>query len=74
MANGSFSDDTCWYYDDVWAGFEPIRGYYAFNAARVDTCWVGGEKVVPQPGDYYGGWITSDVAGPFKGAKGTEWW
>jgi uncharacterized protein (DUF427 family) len=40
----------------------------------VSECWVGEERVVPQPGDFYGGWITSNLRGPFKGAPGTRGW
>jgi len=46
----------------------------AFYAARVDGCYVDDELVVPQPGDFYGGWITSKVRGPFKGGPGTRGW
>ena len=41
---------------------------------EMDGCWVGGEKVEAQEGDFYGGWITSDIVGPFKGAPGTWGW
>ena len=41
---------------------------------RIESCWVGGEKVGAQEGDFYGGWITSDIVGPFKGAPGTWGW
>jgi hypothetical protein len=40
----------------------------------MDACYVNDELVVPQPGDFYGGWITSDIVGPFKGEPGTRWW
>jgi hypothetical protein len=51
-----------------------LKDFLAFYASRVDECFVDGERVVPQPGDFYGGWITSHVKGPFKGAPGTMGW
>jgi len=48
--------------------------HIAFYAGRVDAAFVDGERVVPQPGGFYGGWVTSDVVGPFKGEPGTEGW
>ena len=55
-------------------GFREIGGYLAFYASRVDECWVDDERVQPQVGDFYGGWITSRIVGPFKGAAGTSGW
>ena len=46
----------------------------AFYAGRVDAAFVGEERVTPQPGDFYGGWITSRIVGPFKGGPGTLGW
>jgi len=66
--------DAAWSYPDPKEGYEALAGYFAFFAGRVDRCTVGDERVVPQPGDFYGGWITSDVVGPFKGGPGTEGW
>jgi uncharacterized protein (DUF427 family) len=54
--------------------YEEMKGWIAFYPQRVDACYVDGEPVVPQPGEFYGGWITRDVAGPFKGEPGTEGW
>ena len=54
-------------------GFEAIHGYVSFYPARFH-CVVGDEQAHPQPGGFYGGWVTSELAGPFKGAPGTEWW
>lgn len=68
------ADAAAWFYPQPTAGFEPIRDYLAFYAAVMDVCRVDGETVTPQPGGFYGGWITSDVVGPFKGARGTEFW
>jgi hypothetical protein len=51
-----------------------MAGYVAFYAARMDACSVDGERVEPQPGGFYGGWVTSAVAGPFKGVPGSTFW
>ncbi len=66
--------DLAWSYPEPDAGFEALRGFLAFHAARVDACWVDDERVRAQPGGYYGGWITSSVTGPFKGGPGSERW
>jgi uncharacterized protein (DUF427 family) len=66
--------DAAWGYDDPRPGFEPIREYVAFYPGRLDACFVDNELVVAQPGGFYGGWITADVVGPFKGAAGTHGW
>jgi uncharacterized protein (DUF427 family) len=66
--------NAAWGYDAPSAAFAPLRGYVAFYPAPMDECSVDGELVVPQPGGFYGGWITSDVVGPFKGAPGTRGW
>ncbi len=73
-AGGRVEPDAAWGYDTPSAAFEAIAGYVAFYPGRLDACWVGDELVVPQPGGFYGGWITSDVAGPFKGVPGSQGW
>jgi uncharacterized protein (DUF427 family) len=65
---------AAWGYADPSPGFEVLRGRVAIYPGRVDACWVDGERVVAQAGDFYGGWITSRVVGPFKGAPGTLGW
>ncbi len=67
-------DDVCWAYDDPVASHAAIAGYVSFYAGQVDACYVGGERVQPQSGRFYGGWITSRIQGPFKGEPGTEGW
>jgi uncharacterized protein (DUF427 family) len=67
-------EEAGWSYRDPKPGYEPIAGYFAFYAGKMDACWVGTEKVIPQSGRYYGGWITSRIVGPFKGAEGTAHW
>ncbi len=73
-AGARIERDAAWGYDRPAPGFEAIRGYVAFYAGRMDACFVDDELVVPQPGGFYGGWITTDVVGPFKGAAGTLGW
>lgn len=67
-------DGVAWSYEAPTPGFEAIRGHVAFYAQHVDECWVGDERVLPNPGNFYGGWITSTVVGPFKGGPGTLGW
>lgn len=68
------SENVGWSYQQPQAGYEAIKDHIAFYASRVDECYVGDEKVIPQTGDFYGGWITANIVGPFKGAPGTEGW
>lgn len=66
--------DAAWSYPDPSKAFEAIRDHLAFYPSRVDECTVDGEVVRSQPGDFYGGWITVDIVGPFKGDPGTMGW
>ena len=63
-----------WYYPNPTGGFAAIRDHIAFYPGAMDRCTVDDEVVRPQPGGFYGGWITSDIVGPFKGDPGTEFW
>jgi uncharacterized protein (DUF427 family) len=63
-----------WSYEQPSPGFEVLTGAVAFYPGRVDEASVGGEIVRPQEGDFYGGWITAEITGPFKGAPGTAGW
>ena len=63
-----------WTYENPSKGFETLAGKVALYASNVDHCQVGDEIVTPQDGDFYGGWITSNLEGPFKGAPGTLGW
>jgi uncharacterized protein (DUF427 family) len=65
---------VAWSYEDPSAGYEHLRSAVAFYPGRVDRALVDGERVRPQPGSFYGGWITDDVVGPFKGEPGTLGW
>lgn len=73
-ARGRTAPDAAWGYDDPTPGFAAIRGFVAVYAGPMDSCTVGDEQVVPQPGGFYGGWITTDVTGPFKGGPGSNGW
>jgi len=68
------SEQAAWSYPDPISAFAELRDCLAFYASRVDECWIGEERVQPQPGDFYGGWISSRVVGPFKGSAGTLAW
>ena len=65
---------AAWTYDSPTPPFSSITGWFAFYCGRVDQCSVAGVVVSPNDGDFYGGWITPDVVGPFKGASGTSGW
>ncbi len=67
-------EDAAWYYPDPTVPYKEIRQYVAFYPHAMDGCFVDGERVQAQPGDFYGGWITADIVGPFKGAPGTSGW
>ena len=64
---------VAWRYNEPLAGFEMLRGYTSFYPGRV-ACYVDGERVRPQTSAFYGGWITDDIVGPFKGDPGTGEW
>ena len=64
---------VAWSYPAPTPAFEQIKDYVAFYPAAV-ACYVAGERVRAQPGKFYGGWVTSDVVGPFKGEPGTQHW
>ena len=63
-----------WSYEAPRPGFEALASHVAFYASRVDEAWVGDERATAQAGDFYGGWITSRIRGPFKGGPGTRGW
>jgi uncharacterized protein (DUF427 family) len=63
-----------WFYPVPTAPYGPIVDHVALYPGRMDRCTVDGEVVRPQPGDFYGGWVTSRVVGPFKGEPGTQSW
>lgn len=63
-----------WSYPDPHPRFAPIRDHLAFYAEPMDSCTVDGVEVEPQPGGFYGGWVTPEIKGPFKGSPGTLGW
>jgi uncharacterized protein (DUF427 family) len=65
---------AAWFYPDPTPPFADLRDHVAFYPSKMDGCWVGGKKVGAQQGDFYGGWITPDIVGPFKGGPGTWGW
>jgi len=71
---GRTEADAAWGYDAPSPAYAALRDHVAVYAGRMDACFVGEEQVTPQPGGFYGGWITSDFVGPFKGTPGTETW
>lgn len=73
-AGRATSRQAGWYYPDPTARFVALRDHLAFYPQRVDVCLVDGERVESNEGDFYGGWITSRIVGPFKGGPGTSGW
>jgi len=71
---GRRADRAAWTYRTPADGYEAIRNAVAFYPGAMDECTVDGERVEPQPGGFYGGWITGDIEGPFKGEPGTMGW
>lgn len=74
QVGGVLLRDIAWSYPDPSRDFTMLRDHLAFYAAPLDHCTVDGEQVRPQPGGFYGGWITDDLAGPFKGVPGSSGW
>jgi uncharacterized protein (DUF427 family) len=66
--------NAAWSYPRPTAAYAPIAGYFAFYPGKMDECRVAGARVVPQPGSFYGGWITPEVVGPFKGEPNSGDW
>ena len=71
---GRMETDVAWFYPEPSPGFSSIAGHLAVYPSRMDACYVDDELVTAQPGDFYGGWITADIVGPFKGDAGTWGW
>ena len=66
--------DFAWSYPSPSERFQQIAGYLAFYPSKADACYVGDEQVTAQEGDFYGGWITTAIVGPFKGGPNTMGW
>jgi uncharacterized protein (DUF427 family) len=65
---------AAWGYDEPSPGYESLRGAVAFYPGRMEACFVDDEAVRAQPGGFYGGWVTREIVGPFKGPPGTAGW
>ncbi len=74
VAGGVVAERAGWTYPAPTPPYEALAGHVAVYAAAMDRCTVDGEVARPQPGGFYGGWVTSKVVGPFKGAPGTQFW
>lgn len=74
VVNGRRARNAAWAYPAPTARFDPIKDHLAFYATSVDGAWVGDMKVQPQPGDFYGGWVTPNLTGKIKGSAGTLHW
>jgi uncharacterized protein (DUF427 family) len=74
ICGGVTAPRAAWCYPDPTPRFRPIAGYLAFYAGAMDACFVGAARVLPQPGSFYGGWVTPNLQGVAKGAPGTEHW
>jgi uncharacterized protein (DUF427 family) len=72
--NNKRVENAAWYYPEPTPAFAPIRNFVAFYPSKMDACFVNDELVQSQKGDFYGGWITSEIVGPFKGGSGTAGW
>ncbi len=74
QAGGELRPHAAWGYPDPLPGYEALRDRVAVYPAMMDRCTVDGVEVTPQPGRFYGGWITPEIRGPFKGGPGTLGW
>jgi uncharacterized protein (DUF427 family) len=74
VVDGRRASAAGWSYEHPSPGYEHLRGAIAFYPGRVDRATVDGEQVTPQPGGFYGGWITAEIAGPVKGGPGSLGW
>lgn len=74
VAGGRRAERAAWSYPDPTRDFSTLRDHVAFYPGRMDRCRVGAMEVTAQPGDFYGGWVTPNLRGPFKGAPGTLGW
>lgn len=73
-AGGVTAQSAAWCYPNPTRRFSAIAGFVAFYAGQMETCFVGAAEVRPQPGDFYGGWVTDNLDGIVKGARGTTHW
>lgn len=74
LVQGETLHDVAWSYAAPNPAFRSLQHHVAFYAWPFDSCFIDDERVTPQPGTFYGGWISSDIAGPFKGVPGSHFW
>lgn len=74
VSDGQLIENAGWFYADPHPRFADLKRAIAFYPSKMDACFVDDERVTPQQGDFYGGWITARVVGPFKGGPGTRGW
>lgn len=74
VIDGEVIENAGWFYPEPAEKYVDLRRTVAFYPSKMDACYVGDERVVCQEGDFYGGWITSQIVGPFKGGPGTRGW
>lgn len=74
QAGNVVAEAAAWSYPSPTSTFAPLKDYLAFYAASLDACYVGDMRVQPQPGEFYGGWVTPNLQGQIKGAPGTRHW
>lgn len=71
---GKTATVAAWFYAHPSEAFAALDRHVSFYPGRVDAAYLGGEAVRPQAGNFYGGWITDEIEGPFKGDPGTQGW
>ena len=69
-----FVPRAAWSYTHPWPGYEALAGHLGFYPGPMDACWLGEQRVEPQPGGFYAGWVTPEIVGPIKGGPGTGGW
>jgi len=74
VTGGRTARQAAWAYARPVARYAALKDHLCFYPSRMDACWLDDERVQAQDGDFYGGWITADLVGPFKGAPGTAGW
>jgi uncharacterized protein (DUF427 family) len=74
LVGGRRHEGVAWTYHEPSPGYAQLKDHFAFYPGRVDAAWLDDERVLAQDGDFYGGWVTADLVGPFKGAPGTLHW
>lgn len=73
-ADGTVVPRAAWTYPDPVPQYAALAGHIALYPGRMHACTLDSEPVLPQDGDFYGGWVTPDVVGPMKGGRGTWGW